>query len=111
MLQQQKRSKLVTPTVIALPTPDRIYRLHDKLSRIGRKPVWVIHLPLAVSIERTLDAPCWTARMSVTVPTPKPTRFVLAHETLRELRELLPPGLARLERQPDDNFLVVERWA
>jgi hypothetical protein len=48
--------------------------------------------------------------MHVTLPEPKPTRFVLIHDTLAELRELLPLGLTQLARAPADVPEIEETW-
>lgn len=36
--------------------------------------------------------------------------FLLVAETLERLRELIPPGLARLDRSLDDDPVIVESW-
>lgn len=38
--------------------------------------------------------------MHITWPEPRPTRFVMTHDSLDELREMLPPWLTRLARDP-----------
>jgi hypothetical protein len=48
--------------------------------------------------------------MHVTLPTPKPTRFVITHPALDGLRGLLPLGLTRLARDPADLPEIEEVW-
>jgi hypothetical protein len=45
------------------------------------------------------------------LPTPKPTRFVMTHDTLPGLHDmLLPLGLIRFERTPGDAPEIEEVW-
>jgi hypothetical protein len=39
-----------------------------------------------------------------------PTERVLTAETLEEIRTLIPRGLVRLNRMPDDDPAIVETW-
>lgn len=90
--------------VVVLPTGDYFARLHERLR--SRMPVWVVYRPT------TREYPGhWVARMHVILPDLKPTRFVVTHDTLEELREMLPPGLIRLARDPNDLPEIVEVWA
>lgn len=91
--------------VITVPGPDYFSKLHNRLARLGRLPLWV------VCNQRTRDYPgAFVARMHVTLPEPKPTRFVIVHEDLAELRKLLPPGLDRIVRSPQDAAVIIETW-
>lgn len=67
--------------------------------------MWVIYRPT------TCEYPgVWVTRMHVTLPEPKPTRFVMTHDTLEELRTMLPPGVTCLGRQDDDLPEIEEVW-
>lgn len=78
-------------------------RLHWRLR--SRLPMWTVYMPT------TRDYPGrYVARMFVTLPESKPTRFVLLHDTLEGLRELLPPGLLRIHRDPSDDPVILEVW-
>lgn len=75
------------------------YRLRERL------PMWVIYKPT------TLEYPGhWVARMHVALPEPKPTRFVITHDTLDELRTILPAGLANIGRNVEDVPEIEEVW-
>lgn len=39
-----------------------------------------------------------------------PCDFVLRHPTLDGVRELLPPGLTYMKRDPSDDPVIVETW-
>jgi len=52
----------------------------------------------------------WVARLWVTLPTPRPTRRVLLHDSLDALRDMLPVGLIRLVRAPKDPPEIEEVW-
>jgi hypothetical protein len=81
----------------------RLWRIHQKCQHL--LPLWTVYSP------HTLEYPgVWVARMHLVLPRPRPTRFVFSHDTLEELRELLPPGLTRLDRDPGDPPQIVEVW-
>jgi hypothetical protein len=40
----------------------------------------------------------------------KPTEAFLLADTLDEIRRLIPQGLYRLDRQPNDDPVIVETW-
>lgn len=85
--------------------PDEFYmaRLHWRLQK--RLPMWVIYRPV------TREYPGkWVARMHVSLPEPKPTRFVMTHDTLEELRWLLPAGLTRILHDDEDEPEIEEVW-
>jgi hypothetical protein len=89
--------------VIKVPSADYFTRLTARLQR--RLPMWVIYRPPT----REWGA-AWVARMHVTLPQPRPTRFVITHDSLDELRALLPIFLTCLARQPADPPEIVEVW-
>ena len=75
----------------AIPIADPGYfaRLHWRLRE--RLPVWVVYRPI------TREYPgAWVARMHVVLPELRPTRFVVTHDTLKELRTRLTGRRARL---------------
>lgn len=91
-------------TPICVPSPRYLWRLHRRLR--DRLPMWVVYRPF------TSEYPgLWVARMHVTIPEQKPTRFVITHVNLRDLRRVLPPGLACLDRAHDDAPEIEEVWA
>lgn len=80
-----------------------LHRLHWRLRE--RLPMWVVYRPI------TREYPgVWVARMHVTRPETKPTRFVMTHDTLCQLRTLLPPGTVNLGRQLGDVPEIEEVW-
>jgi hypothetical protein len=88
--------------VIIIP-PGRFERLHWRLRH--RLPMWIVYRPI------TREYPgVWVARMHVTLPTAKPTRFVITHDTLSELRNVLPRGLHMLNREQVDAPQIEEIW-
>lgn len=56
------------------------------------------------------DQPEYPDEMIARLVTDAPTPYVLRGHTLAELRDQLPPGLDRSERQPSDPPEVVEVW-
>lgn len=67
--------------------------------------MWVVYRPV------TREYPgSWVARMHVTLPAHKPTRFVISHDTLDDLRTILPPGLTNIGRQQGDLPEIEEVW-
>jgi hypothetical protein len=88
---------------VRVPSADYMASLHWRLRK--RLPAWVVYRPV------TREYPGrWVARMHVTLPQLKPSRFVITHDTLEELRELLPDGLVRLARDPLDLPEIEEVW-
>lgn len=88
--------------VVIIP-PGRFARLHYRLRE--RLPMWVVYRPT------TREYPGhWVARMHVAIPDPKPTRFVITHDSLQQLRDILPPGLTMLRRNPNDPEEIEEIW-
>lgn len=93
----------MTGPVRIIADAEYFHRLTHRLQ--PRLPMWVVFDPT------TRDYPGrWVARMHVTLPEPKPTRFVITHDSLEGLRGLLPPWLTRLERATDDAPEIVEAW-
>jgi hypothetical protein len=89
--------------IVRIPHATYMARLHWRLR--ARLPMWVIYRPV------TREYPSkWVARMHVTLPETKPTRFVLTHDTLVELRTLLPEGLTWMRRNPFDAPEIEELW-
>lgn len=91
--------------VLRAPSAAYLAKLHWRLSKLGRLPMWVVYNTT------TREYPgVWVARMHVSLPEPKPTRFVLVHDSLAELRDALPRGLAQIGRHPIDPAEIVETW-
>lgn len=79
------------------------WRLHIRLNQ--RLPMWVVYRPV------TREYPGqWCARMHVTLPVSKPTRFVIVADTLEAVRQLLPGGLTNMCRYPEDVPEIEEVW-
>jgi hypothetical protein len=88
---------------IIIRSPHYFVRLTHRLRE--RLPMWVVYRPI------TREYPgFWVARMHVTLPEPRPTRFVITHDSLPELRQMLPCFTARLARHPDDPPEIEEVW-
>ena len=93
----------MTARAIRIGGSDYFARLHWRLR--ARLPMWVVYRPV------TREYPGrWVARMHVSLPEPKATRFVITHDTLPDLRRLLPEGLSHLDRDPDDLPEIEELW-
>jgi hypothetical protein len=56
------------------------------------------------------DLPAYPERFAAQLATNGPSPYLLLADTLAGIRELLPPGLVRSERQPVDPPEVVEIW-
>jgi hypothetical protein len=89
--------------VMTVPSQDYMARLHARLQ--ARLPMWVVYRPVTHEYPGT-----WVARMHMTLPEPRPTRFVITHDTLVQLRKTLPPGLVRLSRRDGDVPEIEEVW-
>jgi hypothetical protein len=85
-------------------TLEYIHRVAARYARKGWMPLWVVYRP------GTEYGAKWVVRCWVTLPEPKATRLVMTHDTLGELREQLPPGLACLSRHPGDHPSIEETW-
>jgi hypothetical protein len=89
--------------VVRIPSADYMARLHWRLR--ARLPMWVVYQPGNREYPHH-----WVARMFVTLPDTRATRFVMTHDTLPELREILPPGLTPFVRAPVDPPEIHEVW-
>jgi hypothetical protein len=68
-------------------------------------PVWVVFGP------GTTDYPgLYLARMWLTIPTMQRTTLVIRANSLAEIRQLLPDGLIRQPRFPQDDANIIETW-
>jgi hypothetical protein len=86
-----------------LVTREHLLRLHYRLQE--KLPMWVVYN------KETKDYPgLYVARMHLALPEPMATRFVMTHESLHGLRELLPPGLCMLKRAEQDEPTIIEIW-
>ncbi len=73
-------------------------------SHQNRLPMWTVY-------SKPTDHPKKVvARMFLTLPATAPTNLALIGDSLSEVREALPPGLHRLERNPCDEPQIVETW-
>ena len=70
-------------------------------------PVWSRS---TVRSRASIPASGWRACI-VILPALKPTRFVMTHDSLEELRGILPPGLVRLATYPGELPEIEETWA
>lgn len=79
------------------------YDLHTLYQ--GILPMWVI-------THKTKDfGDKYVARPhAVGVKTVTPLNKYLLADTLEEIREMLPPGLVCMPRQPEDDPVIVETW-
>jgi hypothetical protein len=93
----------VIATAIRVPNYAYMARLHWRLH--ARLPMWVIYRPGTREYPRH-----WVARMHVTLPQAKPTRFVITHDTLADLRAMLPPDLTWMRRDRFDVPEIEEVW-
>lgn len=91
--------------MLQISDPTYYLRLHAKLSRRGRMPLWTVY------DVTTAEYPGkFVARMFVTLPSPRPTRYVIVHPTLSGLRAVIPSGLICLCRHPLDPPEIIETW-
>ncbi len=83
-------------------------RAHFWYQRRDRLPMWVVFGPA------TLDYPGhYVARLFVGLPVLRPTRRVLLHDTLAELRSMMPIdsfGLVCIPRVERDDPVILETW-
>jgi hypothetical protein len=89
--------------VMTVPSAGYFTKLTARLQ--PRLPMWVIYRPPTREWGES-----WVARMHVAFPQPRPTRFVMTHDSLEELRAMLPPFLTRLTRNLADPPEIVEVW-
>jgi hypothetical protein len=52
----------------------------------------------------------FTARRHWILPTSIATQEVFIGETLEEIRKMLPKGLYRIPRSPEDDPVIIESW-
>lgn len=91
--------------VIQVKSAGYMTKLHQRLAARGRVPMLVVYRPI------TREYPGrWCARMFVAAPGEKPTRFTITHDSLSELRSILPPGLFWIPRAPSDAPEIEETW-
>lgn len=68
-------------------------------------PMWVVFGP-----GTTDQSGHHVARLWLTLPEPTATNTLIRAASLEEIRALLPPDLARLERSADDDPNIIEVW-
>jgi len=84
------------------PCGANLSALHHELQAL--LPMWVLY-------SAPTDYPeSWVARLWVSLPNPQPTTVAIVAPTADEVRAQLPPGLVRLERQPQDDPKISEVW-
>ncbi|MGF9891134.1 hypothetical protein [Priestia megaterium] len=67
-----------------------------------------LRLPVINIFYNTLDIPNkYAARLS---DINQPTNVVVIKDTLEEIRSVIPAGLTRISRQPDEHPTIVETW-
>jgi hypothetical protein len=72
-----------------------------RVAREDALPIWTVY-------RHPTDAPgMYVARMWLET---RPTLEKFEAPTLEEVRAMLPPGLHRLERHPQDDPVIVETW-
>lgn len=80
------------------------HRAHYEAEQAGRLPMWTVY-------DHPADYPGhWVARLWYSLPQPEPTEYVLAHDSLDELRGMLPPTCVMLARQDGDDPKIAETW-
>ncbi|MBA1280438.1 hypothetical protein [Stutzerimonas stutzeri] len=61
--------------------------------------------------ERPADHPQqYVARRWIAIPKAEPTSEFLVADDLESLRQKLPTGLVRMDRNPGDDPVIVETW-
>ena len=91
------------PSTIRILDENYFARLTHRLRE--RLPMWTVYRPI------TREYPgLWVTRMHVSRPIPRPTRYVLTHDSLDELRGILPPGMWNLGRMAGDVEEIEEVW-
>lgn len=82
---------------------DNALRLQMYAQAAGDLLVWTIY-------EKPSDHPAFFVARPHSSRRGAPVAFVLLAPTLDGVRELLPPGLTRLPRDPTDDPVIVESW-
>jgi hypothetical protein len=67
--------------------------------------MWIVYRPGTIEYPRH-----WVARMHLALPKPRSTRFVMTHDSLDELRQMLPPEAICFERSAEDLPEIHEVW-
>lgn len=71
---------------------------------IEQLSIWTVY-------ERPLDHPDkYVARRWLATPEPEPTDDILLADDLEALRNQLPQGLVHMQRQPEDDAVIIETW-
>jgi hypothetical protein len=78
------------------------HALHADACRNHAAVAWAVFWDLPAYPER------YAARLATSGSPPVPSPYLMLADTLAGTREMLPPGLVRSERQPDDPPEVVE---
>jgi len=87
------------------PKSEYPFNLEGYFALQHRLPMWTIYRPI------TKDYPGkWLARLFLTMPEEKPTRLLIVGDSLEEVRRKLPPGLAKLSRDENDDPVIEEVW-
>jgi hypothetical protein len=91
---------------IPLDPPQQFYEeLHLQAVAQELLPMWVVCNP------NTTDFPGkWVATLHLTLPENRVTEHRIVRDSLDEVRKMLPLGLERLERSPNDDPNIVEVW-
>lgn len=84
-------------------TPEAALNLHLLARDMGALMIWTV-------TANTTDYPNQVAARPHNTVEPGPYASVLLGDTLEEVRAMLPPGLVRMERDPNDAPAIVEIW-
>lgn len=80
------------------------HRAHYELERSGGLPMWVVYF-------NTKEYPGkYIARLWRTLPENIPTEYVMTHDHLEGVREMIPQTCVCLTRNPLDEASIVETW-
>lgn len=84
-------------------TREEACRFQSEAREAGDLLVWTV-------CKHPSDAPGMFTARPHSVRARAPCDFVLRHSALDGVRELLPPGLAHMRRDPSDDPVIVETW-
>lgn len=70
-----------------------------------RLPMWTVYRPTTSDF-----AGQWTARMHLTLPESQSTDILVVGASLEQIQQQLPPGMANIGRQPEDDPVIEEVW-
>lgn len=88
---------------------DNLRLMREMLTRLHGK--YAEHLPMWVITDHPTDYPDdYVARLHMSLPVPCATSVMLRRPTIEALRDALPYGLVKLERQVLDDPKIVEVW-